>query len=90
MANPVDFEESNFVFNKPDSMSDEECVSLHVHRDKEQSISCWELTPLELEEVAATGKVYLSIFGPGHPPVAVMGTSPFEEQTEEVKDVNKH
>ena len=55
---------------------------LPVHQGSEvlglsQIISCWKLTPEEVQEVAQTGKVWLRVLG-GHPPVAVQGDSPFE------------
>lgn len=42
-----------------------------------QIISCWKLTPEEVQEVVKTGKVWLRVLG-GHPPVLVQGDSPFE------------
>jgi hypothetical protein len=39
-------------------------LSGHVGR-----ISCWELSPSEWAEVAASGRVYLTVWGLVHPPV---------------------
>lgn len=52
-------------------------VHLRVHRSKShpqqattESISCWRLSPAEIEEVKRTGRVFLSVWG-RHPPVSV-------------------
>jgi hypothetical protein len=83
MATPIEFDQQNFIFDKPESMTDEECVPLPVHKtqntDHPQFISCWQLDEKELAEVAKTGKIYLSVFGDGHQPVSIAGQTPFIE-----------
>lgn len=79
---PVDFPEKNFTFNKPSSMTDDQCGSLPVHRTKDIDgfpviISKWKLSPEELAEVARHGHVYLNIYGQGMPPVSVYADNPF-------------
>jgi hypothetical protein len=75
MASPINFIGSNFTFQKPADMTEEECASLHVQKCKvlgaPASISCWELSDAEREEVAKTGRVWLTIVGAGHPPVMI-------------------
>ena len=39
-------------------------------------LSCWELSPDELAKIQATGKVYLMVWGTGHPPVAISVEEP--------------
>ncbi|MCY4431396.1 MAG: hypothetical protein OXC11_13525 [Rhodospirillales bacterium] len=82
MADFVDFPESNHVwkggFDTPggDTVGD---LPTHCSRDEGlvgSSISCWQLSEEELEEVQRTGKVWLWVWGQ-HPPVAVTGECPF-------------
>lgn len=40
-------------------------------------ISCWELSPEDMEEVKRTGKIYMSVAGQAVPPIALMVKSPF-------------
>lgn len=80
MANAIAFSESNMSFGPT---QDGVGYRLPVHGGSEaegmpQFISCWKLTPEELEEVARTGKVWLHVLGGGHPPVLVSGERPFE------------
>lgn len=42
-------------------------------------VSCWQLSPEELAEIARTGVVYFQCFGTTHPPVSLWGTSPFAQ-----------
>ena len=57
----------------------ENITDLPVHLDFEQgrSISSWELSPEELEEVKKTGVIYLHVYGQ-HPPVYVGTALDFE------------
>lgn len=61
------------------------------HKDEREFISCWQLTPKELDEVIATGKVWLCVLGalnpPSHPPVFVTGTHPAGEPYDQCLDV---
>ena len=77
---PVDFKESNMVFAAPAGMSLEECGDLHVARNPLDglSVSCWELEEGDLERLRKTGKVWLWVWGKGHPPVSVSTEDPFE------------
>jgi hypothetical protein len=66
------------MFTAPKGMTEEECGNLPVHFDGKDCISCWKLTPEELEEVAKTGVIWLYVMG-GQPPVSITGIKPFEE-----------
>lgn len=80
MANPIGFRESTHVIGKPVNMSEEACGQLPVYADGQQFISCWKLTPAELEEVLHTGVVYISILsGTELPPCWVAGANPFRQ-----------
>lgn len=78
-----DFPESNFTFNKPANMTDDQCGPLKVHKgiDGENFpiiISKWKLTDEELEQIKTTGVVYLTIYGSGMPPVSLSVQSPLQ------------
>jgi hypothetical protein len=71
---PTTFKEQNFTFNKPSSMTDEECGDLDVWKGKDSIgypviISCWKLSLEDLNRINETGCVWLSITGNGMPPV---------------------
>lgn len=71
MALPWDFQESNLVLMPPEGSEPGECVPLPTRRTPDGRItSCWKLTDAELEEIARTGVVWLSVWS-GHtaPPV---------------------
>ena len=54
---PVEFTEQNVVFAK----GQPEYLPLPAHRTPNGAVtSCWELTAEEREEVARTGKIYLT------------------------------
>lgn len=77
---PVDFPESNSTLAKPPSMTDEECLPLHIFRTKDgRCISRWQLTGEELMEVLKTKCVWVEVFsGETQPPVYIGTASPFE------------
>lgn len=81
---PVEFEQCNFTFTKPASMTDEECLPLRVFKGNDTLgtpviISCWQLSKEDLEEIAKTGRIFLTICGNGMPPVSLQTESPFEQ-----------
>jgi hypothetical protein len=80
---PVEFEQCNFTFTKPSSMTDEECLPLRVFKGQDTTgvpviISCWQFSKEDLEEIEKTGRVYLTICGTGMPPISLQTESPFE------------
>jgi hypothetical protein len=83
---PVDFKHRNLVLGKPQSMTDEECMSLPVWFDgKGRFISKWVLNKEERELIAKTGEIYFSIASCAHPPIEPMVESPFDESLETAK-----
>lgn len=77
MAEPVDFPQSNFTWRggpTPD------IGDLPSFRDpaEQLTISCWKLTPEELEEVKETGQVWLYVWG-HRIPVAIGGMDPWKD-----------
>jgi hypothetical protein len=75
MANPVGFTGARGIADA--APGDEAQVrSLPMFMDERQIISCWRLTPEELEHVVLTGVVWLSVSNIGVlPPVYVSGTA---------------
>jgi hypothetical protein len=61
MAEPIDFPGSNFTYLAPEGRAD--IGDLHTFRQHggPANVSCWRLTPEELEEVNQTGCVWLSV-----------------------------
>jgi hypothetical protein len=88
---PVSFPENNFVFTKPQGMTDEQCSDLPVWRGNvpvdeagtmfPAIISCWQLSKEDIEEIQKTGRIWLSITATGMPPVSVFAENPFVPQT---------
>lgn len=75
MANPVQFTESNHLVKGGDTGA----MDIHVHVDKHSGAltECWSFSPVELEEVKATGRVWIEIHGGFIPPIRVLGQAPF-------------
>jgi len=83
---PIEFPEANKTLTAPPDL--EGCMDLPVFNDRVASVSCWQPTPDELDEINATGKVWLSVFaGESAPPVWVSGHYPFITQ-EQVDQLN--
>lgn len=77
---PIDFPQSTKVLQKPSTMSDNECSSLHVWNDGKQCVSCWKPTFKERMNILFGGKVWLGVLsGKTQPPVFVSGEMVFEK-----------
>lgn len=77
---PIDFPQSTKVLQKPSTMSDNECSSLHVWNDGKQCVSCWKPTFKERINILFGGKVWLGVLsGKTQPPVFVSGEMVFEK-----------
>ena len=94
---PIQFPESNIVLNKPDEMTDEECMPLPVCvcRDSEDLpliISCWEPTPEEWNALRKQGRIYIAIVSEEyHPPLIVFPGNPFDADSEPTPvDINAY
>lgn len=71
MADAVDFTGSNMVLRAP-SGEEDRVSSLHTFTNGSCSVSCWQLSEEEIEEVRRTGRVFVSIWsGRTQPPVFV-------------------
>lgn len=77
---PIDFPQSTKVLQKPSTMSDNECSSLHVWNDGKRCVSCWKPTFKERINILFGGKVWLGVLsGKTQPPVFVSGEMVFEK-----------
>ena len=65
MGAPVDFPGANLTLQPPPGV--ESVQPLRVFHNERCLVSCWELSPEELAEVARTGRVFLSVWGPPYP-----------------------
>lgn len=76
---PVNYEGTNKVWNKPNDMTDDQCMPLHVKQGLTYvegepfpiSQSAWKPTAEDLQRLNDGGVIYLGIFGIGHPVVSV-------------------
>lgn len=69
----VEFAEQNTIF-AADQPEYQPLPALRLGDPEGTVISCWELSPEEIEHVQKTGKVWLSIwtFNRGYPPCAIV------------------
>lgn len=75
---PIKFKEATKVLQRPATMTDAECASLHVWSDRKQCISCWKPSIKERVRILFFGNVYLGVLsGSTQPPVFVSGAYPF-------------
>jgi hypothetical protein len=91
---PTDFPQSNFKFNKPSEMTDEQCMGgIPVWKglvpyDEEGNcfptiISCWRFNKEDLEEIQRTGVIWVAVTGETLPPFSLYTETPFEETNKE-------
>lgn len=84
---PVDFPERDFVYQKPQGWTDEQCSELPVWKgrvaldDQGNSaptiISCWQPNKEDIEAIVSGKPIYLFITAEGQPPVAITTEYPF-------------
>lgn len=77
---PIDFPQSTKVLQRPSTMTEKECLSLHVWNDGKQCVSCWKPSFKERLNVLFNGKVWLGVLsGKSQPPVFLSGECVFEK-----------
>lgn len=78
---PSRFPQANRIFQKPPSMTDEECSPLEVHvcLNQDAIISCWRPTWRERLAIFFGRPLWLWVTGTGlrHPPVLIEVQDPF-------------
>lgn len=82
--NPIDFKESNVWLGAGDNPGTEgmpvsKCLQNIDGAWYPSIVSKWKLSPEEIQRVQETGEIYLSVLGPGTPPVMLTPLNPFEE-----------
>lgn len=84
MAQGIAFDEANTLLQAPtpEDAAAGTVYGLHVHRYRDldgnpMTLSKWELTPEEIEEVQRTGVIWFNCWGATHPPVLLTGHDPF-------------
>jgi len=75
---PIEFKEQNMVYQKPESMTDEQCGPLPVHKYNEGIISCWKLSIRERIKALFTGVVWFCVLSPTQPPIYLDVEKPFK------------
>lgn len=87
---PIKFPQANFNWAKPNGTTDEQVGGLPAWKGKEQdsdwpvSISVWEVTPEDLERIKNSGKIYLRVYGEGHPVVSIDSKDPWRKSPMEL------
>lgn len=77
---PIDFPQSTKVLQKPGTMTDEECASLHVWSDGKQCVSKWHLSHWERVKVLFGQDIWLGVMsGKTQPPVFLAAERVFEQ-----------
>ncbi len=76
---PIDFPQSTKVLQRPGTMTDEECASLHVWNDGKQCISKWHPTIWERIKILFGQDIWLGVIsGKSQPPVFIAAERVFE------------
>lgn len=93
---PIDFPESNLDLKKPDNMTDEQCLTLPCWRGYSPlagypegvptTVSKWQLSPEEIEEVQRTGHVWLFQYSHVVPPSLIITEHPFIYPEHQITD----
>ncbi len=78
----TDFEQANFTYGKPESMTDEQCMSLRVFRGANTDnlpvvISKWQPNKEDIEAINRGEGIWLEVLGNGIPPVTLYTENPF-------------
>lgn len=76
--NPVEFPEQSVVLGAPQGVSESQCGGLPAIRLDVGFTSCWEMTEDEWLDIRNNGfKLWLTIYGQGHPVVSMNVEKPF-------------
>lgn len=70
---PTTFHENERVLSPPSGKHEEisglRVLDVEYPDGSKGCISCWKLTPEEIEEFTKTGEIYLTVLSPSQPPV---------------------
>lgn len=86
---PISFPQANFVYQKPEGWTDEQCGDLSVWKgmvaiDEQGStapviISCWQPSKEDIEAINEGKPIFLFITSNSQPPVSIATENPFIE-----------
>jgi len=80
MGHGIDWPGKNRSLLPPPGVSESQCHTLHVFNNGTCSVSCWELTDEEWEEVLRTRRIYASVwYGSSQPPMLIGSESVVRE-----------
>ena len=65
MGHPVDWHGANRTLGPPSNKDETSISSMRVFTNGIACVSCWALSPSDLEEINRTGKIFVSSFS-GH------------------------
>lgn len=68
MGRPVDFAGTNMTLGPPKGMTEDQVQTVKAYHGNGQFVLCWKMSPEELDEINATGMVWLSLMGTGLQP----------------------
>lgn len=86
---PIDFEGSNITLNKPDNMTDEQCLSIKAYKGLNNDgfpcfITCWKPSEEELEQLKQGYCVWLSVLSNSFAPASIYVSVPMPKQPQQV------
>ena len=73
MAFPVTFDGATTVLTAPEGLEDRVLPLPVAATPDGDLVSCWQLTDVEVREIARTGRIWLSVSGGQHPPILITG-----------------
>lgn len=81
---PIDFPQQNKVYTKPEGQTDEQCMSLSVHKTIIDGvptfISAWKPSYEDIEAIKAGKPIWLYIQSHSLPPASLQTENPFEPE----------
>jgi len=76
---PIKFPQSNSVLVAPRNMDSTVCENLHIFREENNIISCWQISWKELFKLFRTRKIWLYVYSySSSPPVALEIKDPWK------------
>lgn len=74
MADPAPFRESNLILHGPEGPNDPDVLSIEARRLEGRVVTCWQLSPEDVAEMAESGGlIWVSVWGHTMPPMLVTG-----------------
>jgi hypothetical protein len=82
---PCSFDEANGQLGPPDGLTEDEVGTIRVYHGQNEAgnkfvVSCWRVTPAEIQEIARTGRIWLITMS-GMMPTILQARKPVMSQT---------